>query len=113
MYFFIVVIRRFLNFYCLTNFYSNCDMLSGTNDSPICTGNEENDYTKFQSWFDGSAYKFYNERTGKYICNGSTGDGEQLVAQGSFDSSKCLMEITIEKSETLALEDSELFFCEF
>ena len=107
-----VIGKIFYNlYYC--NFYRNCDMPSGTENAPICTGNQENDYTKFQSWFDGSAYMFYNERTGKYICNGSTGDGEQLVAQGSFDSSKCLMEITIEKSETLALEDSELFFCEF
>ena len=120
MYFFIVVIRRFLNFYCLTNFYSNCDMLRGTNDSPICTGNKENDYTKFQSWFDGSAYKFYNEQTSKYICIGSTDDGEKLVAQGSFDSSACLIEITLEEIETqeertleeIEIDDFEFFFCE-
>ena len=87
-------------------------MLSGTNNAPICTGNQENEYTKFQSWFDGSAYKFYNERMGKYICKGSPDDGEQLVAQGSFDSSKCLMEITMEESETQELADHELFFCE-
>ena len=87
-------------------------MPSWTENAPICTGNQKNDYTKFQSWFDGSAYKFYNERMGKYICKGPTDDGEQLVAQASFDSSKCLMKITMEESETQEFADFELFFCE-
>ena len=81
-------------------------MLSGTENTPICTEEQRDDTTKFQSWFNGFGYRFYNELTGKYICKGPTDDGAQLVAQDYFDPNKCWMEIT-EENETLDSEDGK------